>query len=135
MALAAGLSLRPVRPDDFAALKAMHIQLFPIIYSDEFFAKAVCGIGLFNRPLFSLIATSLQDTGECVVGFLLAQMIARSDIEEGDVLEGCCSEACYILTLGLDPARRRSGLGCELLGHCVNFARSSPSCGMVCVCV
>jgi len=38
---------------------------------------------------------------------------------------------CYILTLGLVTSYRRSGLGSQLLEHCVNHARANPNCGAV----
>ncbi len=35
---------RPLQPDDFAALKLLHQQLFPIDYDDQFFHRAVAGL-------------------------------------------------------------------------------------------
>ncbi|GAB4822810.1 hypothetical protein N2152v2_009856 [Parachlorella kessleri] len=38
------LQFRPLQPDDFAALKLLHQQLFPIDYDDQFFQRAVAGL-------------------------------------------------------------------------------------------
>ena len=45
--------------------------------------------------------------------------------------KGNSRSLCYILTLGLTAAYRRSGLGSLLLERCVSYAQSYKSCGAV----
>ncbi len=128
------LCFRSVIPEDFDQLKALHLQLFPVQYSDDFFSKAVQGVGLYDQELFSVIATT-PDVDSCIIGFVLAQLIPIEKCEDKDVLDASspAQHVCYILTLGLVPSSRRTGLGSELLRRCVEFAESYRTCGMVLV--
>ena len=126
------ISFREVQPNDFQIIKLIHMQLFPIQYSDEFLSNATKGIGLNGRPLSSCIATS-PDAENDIVGFIFYQFIERDSCEESDILDprSPATQTCYILTLGLLPQYRRGGLGGKLLKKCIDFATACTECGMV----
>ena len=121
---------RPIEKNDFEEIRQLHVKLFPIQYSESFFVKASEGVGLYGLPLFSSIAVS--DDGN-ICGFILAQFITIDNFEDPDLIDNPGRDACvcYILTLGLSPNHRRSGLGTQLLHQCENYALSRPDCIMV----
>ena len=122
-------SYRAVSPSDFEEIKRIHQSLFPLQYSDDFLRKATEGVGLHGGELYSCIVTLRED----IIGFIFCQLISRTQCEENDILDADCPStcACYILTLGLLPPYRRSGLGQKLLAKCLKYASNFPDCGMV----
>jgi ribosomal protein S18 acetylase RimI-like enzyme len=54
--LPSDLRFRSIEPRDLEQIKAIHLRLFPVQYSDEFFERAVRGIGLYRLPLMTSIA-------------------------------------------------------------------------------
>lgn len=125
-------NFRPVRPNDYDEVRQIHLKLFPLQYSDQFLRKACQGIGLNDGPLFSSVVT-LYPHDNTIIGFLFCQLIDRDTCEEAHALDAASDSAktCYILTLGLLPPYRRSGLGKMLLSRCLDFACACPDCGMV----
>lgn len=129
---ATSFQYRQIREDDFEAIKAVHLKLFPIQYSDDFLSAACRGVGLNGGSLFSVIV-SLPDDDSHIVGFILAQLLPRTSCDERDVLDpqSLGIKTCYILTLGITKAYRRCGLGNILLRECVRYAQTCPECAMV----
>jgi ribosomal protein S18 acetylase RimI-like enzyme len=54
--LPSNLRYRSIEPRDLEQIKAIHLRLFPVQYSDEFFERAVRGVGLYGLPLMTSIA-------------------------------------------------------------------------------
>ena len=125
-------SFRTVLPSDYDEIRAMHRSLFPLQYSDEFLRKACEGIGLSGGVLYSSVVTVPGDKNR-IVGFIFCQLIQRAMCEERDALDqhSHSPQTCYILTLGLMPPYRRSGLGQRLLSQCKEYASACEDCGMV----
>lgn len=127
-----GFGFRTVRPNDFNAIKQIHMELFPIQYGDDFLINATKGIGLNGGPLFSSIVTA-KDNEDDIIGFIFCQFIPRDICEESGAMDtqSPATYTCYILTLGILPQYRREGLGEILLNTCLDYARSNRDCGMV----
>ena len=49
------LEYRPVQPNDLNELKQLHELFFPLSYSDAFYNRAVKGIGIHGKRLYSII--------------------------------------------------------------------------------
>lgn len=149
-------SFRVIAPNDHERIKALHEECFPIRYSDRFFHEACLGIGFEGGNLYTSLAV-LRTTGE-VVGFIFAQIMPESECGDSGLLDRKghhhqggnltnnnnggknssnksntedMSFVCYILTLGLKQAYRRSGLGSKLLAQCIAYAESNRHCGAV----
>jgi ribosomal protein S18 acetylase RimI-like enzyme len=127
---------RVIQPGDYATIKSLHEEFFPVRYSDKFFRDACVGIGFRGGELFTCLC--VHKASQEVVGFLLAQLLPEHENEDPGLL-GSSSVAslhshslvCYILTLGVKDAQRRTGLGSVLLQRCITFAESNRHCGAV----
>ncbi|GMH42111.1 hypothetical protein BSKO_10030 [Bryopsis sp. KO-2023] len=114
------LYYRPLRPGDFAELKAAHLDLFPIDYDDGFFSKAVNGMA----RIFSLAAFDITGGCEKLVGFVTARLVPMSEVEKTDrqhmgVFASSWNSvsAVYILTLGVVPGYQKQGIATTLIGQ------------------
>lgn len=125
------LAYRSILPSDFTSIKALHDDLFPVKYSNEFFQKACDGIGLHDGNLYTSIAT---DSTGALVGFVLAQLFPYpQQCEDKDLFsfEGQPGKVCYIITLGVIKSARKCGLGSVLIKHCADYASRDADCGAV----
>ena len=129
---------RPLRSGDFAELKKLHEELFPVRYLDSFYEVAVRGVGLDGRQLFTVAAVTFDKGQEVIAGFILAQFLNynRNSTETTGLFDTDSEplEVCYILTLGLRDIYRRIGLGSRLVQFCVQYAMKNVSCGAVSNC-
>eukprot|EP01038_Epipyxis_sp_PR26KG_P010618 gene10618-14260_t len=126
------IKYREISTNDFAALKSLHEEFFPVRYSDSFYNDVCNGIGVDSGHLFTQIAIC-SSTNE-MIGFVLAQFVLVCDCEDKGLFDNnqrSPKYACYILTLGLKNAYRRSGLGSKLIEFVVNQASENESCGAV----
>jgi len=130
-------------------------------YSDRFYRDGCLVLGFRGGPLYTCLCverssqrvigfifaqiqpeSEIQDKG--LLGSQLPSTSTSIDKHEEEqkrhktsngsslVLgKGHSRSLCYILTLGLTAAYRRSGLGSLLLERCVAYAQSNKSCGAV----
>ncbi|RYH12984.1 GNAT family N-acetyltransferase [archaeon] len=124
------VTFRAIQRSDKEQMIALHKEFFPVPYSMNYYDKLVEGIGMFNDPLYSVIA--VNDQGD-IVGFIFAQLLRYPDQCEDQNLFTHPEPAtvCYILTLGCTQEYRRLGLGSTLLDHIKTYALSTGSCGCV----
>ena len=156
-----GFAFRSIDPTDHDVIKALHEECFPVKYSDRFFRDACMGKGFRGGDLYTCLCveqatqrvvgfifaqiqteTEAEDKGLLGArspGNLLmptsgggggGQQQQQQQQNSASSPSGA-RYVCYILTLGLVTAYRRSGLGSQLLEHCVNHARANPNCGAV----
>lgn len=92
--------VRTIRPDEAAALAALHVQCFPDAWSQETFEA------LLVRPHLIALGAMVNADGE-LKGFILIQIIA----DEGEVLTFC-----------VEPGSRGHKLGTALLSAAASFA-------------
>ena len=125
------LVFRPIESSDFEQIKALHDELFPIKYDDNFFVKACQGIGIRDGRIFSSIAVQ---NGE-IIGFVLAQLFDyySDQVDDTDLFAFTASKkkVCYIITLGVTKRLRKTGLGTILIKHCADYATADKECGAV----
>ena len=113
------LKLRKLCESDIEVIKDLHEDFFPISYSYDFYKKACNGIGLRGGDLYNIVAvepsSDANNDGEGpIVGFILAQVFASATAISANLFSALSiapSRVCYILTLGLIPRYRRSGMG------------------------
>jgi len=137
---------RAVDPQDQDVIKALHEECFPVRYSEKFFRDACQGRGFRGGAMYTCLC--VDKASQRVVGFIFAQIQSESEAEDKSLLGNRAALAspataiasnssssqrrvCYILTLGLETAYRRFGLGTQLLDHCIDHARSDADCGAV----
>ena len=82
-------------------LQECHADLFPIVYEDAFFTKAVQNLdGMFSLAAFEM----LPDGGTKMIAVIISRVCDEQDDEAEDVLAweawGAPRALCYILTLG-----------------------------------
>jgi ribosomal protein S18 acetylase RimI-like enzyme len=123
--------IRSIEEQDFDSIKRIHEELFPVKYADSFYVDACKGIGLYKGVLFSRLA--IED-GK-LVGFIFAQLLDYprqcEDRDLFSIRRNQPSTVCYIMTIGVELAYRKSGLGSYLLKHCIDYASASEGCGAV----
>ena len=127
-----GITYREIEEGDFASIKALHVECFPVQYEDAFFRNACRGVGVRDAPLVSVVAVDCESSS--VVGCILAQFNPVARIDDKHLFADSAEppvDALYILTLGLTRAYRRSGLGTHLLQRCTDRARANARCGAV----
>lgn len=124
------LFFRKIGTDDFEQIKRLHEELFPVKYSDTFF-RNICTGSLQGGELFSSIAVDISTN--LIIGFILAQILTRDRCEDKDLYVSSNPEdkVCYILTIGLKEAYRKSGLGSTLVQQCVHYSEQIQDCGAV----
>lgn len=134
-AISSNFELRPFLPSDIDEVRVLHDELFPVSYSDKFYADLAIGIGPRNHSVHSLIAVQRDnDTKESIAGFLFAQFEDIPSCEDADILfphDEKPKQMMYILTLGVRREYRRSGLGSKLLDMCIDKAVRESECGGV----
>lgn len=126
---ASSLQCRPVQASDIDQLRALHQTCFPITYEEAFYEKVVNsadGITCF-------VATTEQQQ---LVGFISARTTAVHGDARELLLPDLCGattrrSACYILTLGVAPEFRRTGVASQLLLLVLDRCLASPSCQLV----
>lgn len=123
------ISYRKIRPSDLEVLQEMHEALFPIKYEMEFFMNVIDGRGIIS---WAAVDTSRSDS-HCdeLIGFVTARVISASECDELDMLgyEISSSERSliYILTLGVIPPYRNSGIASALLWEVIEYANQMSS--------
>eukprot|EP01031_Cornospumella_fuschlensis_P038973 gene38973-47412_t len=124
------VSFRAIQRTDKEQMMALHEEFFPVPYSMHYYDKMVEGIGMFNEPLYSVIAVDAKGD---IVGFILAQLLRYPDQCEDKGLFTLPEPetVCYILTLGCKQEYRRAGLGSALIDRVKAFAQSTKTCGCV----
>jgi ribosomal protein S18 acetylase RimI-like enzyme len=130
----ASITFTEIEPLHRDKLVEMHEELFPVNYSNNFYTNAVQKIGIRGGHLFSSIAFQKRNGVDIMVGFVMAQFIPCGECDERFDLFDAGGEpplVFYILTLGIEKAMRRTGLGTELLRQCVEHASFNSSCGAV----
>lgn len=140
---------RLISPEDHDRIKALHEECFPVRYSDSFYRNACMGQGFRGGSLYTCLC--VEQATKLVVGFIIAHVQPENEVEDTGLLgvrlspdigssetgravesdAGSVRQVCYILTLGLDSAYRRAGLGSRLLEHCIAYARCNRNCGAV----
>ncbi|CAD7697320.1 unnamed protein product [Ostreobium quekettii] len=109
---------RSLLPEDFVALRAAHVDLFPIDYDDSFFDKAVNGL----TRIISYAAVDYSSGSEKLVGFVTARVLPLVEVDPMDrrhmgldhsSLNGL--RVVYILTLGVLPEYQRLGIATKLI--------------------
>lgn len=122
---------RSVQPEDRQEMQDLHVELFPIRYSDKFYDEMVQGIGMHGGKLHSLIVE--DPVTKRIAGFAIVQFLRYFDqVEDREIFAHPLPKyACYILTLGVSPQYRRRGLASLLLSKCKEYANSNPQCGAV----
>ena len=143
-----GFEYRLISPEDHDRIKALHEECFPVRYSDSFYRNACMGQGFRGGSLYTCLC--VEQATKLVVGFIIAQVQPENEVEDTGLLgvrlspnvvssetgravesDASVRQVCYILTLGLDNAYRRAGLGSRLLEYCIAYARSNRNCGAV----
>lgn len=120
---------RSILPSDFEVVKNLHDEFFPVKYSDSFYKDACNSVGIKNGKLFTSIATTANGA---IVGFILAQIMPIADCEDDYLLdENIRADICYILTLGVVKAFRRTGLASALVNECRQYSMCHQQCGAV----
>jgi ribosomal protein S18 acetylase RimI-like enzyme len=117
------VTYRPLCPQDFSDLKALHEQLFPLDYEDNFYSKAVGS----QEHIFSWAAFVRQGScDEQLVGFVTARTCDLAECNPTDRhAMGLASKllddqkVVYILTLGVAPGHRKQGIASQLLQRVV----------------
>jgi GNAT superfamily N-acetyltransferase len=126
-----GVVYRSVLSDDFAEIKRLHEEFFPVQYSDQFYVDACNGKGMRGGSLYSTVAVHQRR----IVGFALAQLLPYPEqTEDKDLFpdyQFTPTYACYILTLGIVDEFRRLGLGTALIRNCEDHAKTFEDCGAV----
>jgi ribosomal protein S18 acetylase RimI-like enzyme len=123
------ISYRQIRPSDLEVLQEIHEALFPIKYETEFFMNVIHGRGIIS---WAAVDTSRSDS-HCdeLIGFVTARVVTASECEELDMLgyEISSSERSliYILTLGVIPPYRNSGIASALLWEVIEYANQMSS--------
>lgn len=139
---------RVIAPNDYDAIKALHEEFFPVRYSDHFFHQSCLSIGFKGGQLFTSLCVN-KSTNQ-VIGFIFAQILPEYGCEDSGLLGNSTPRSssalkqeqhdspntssnyvCYILTVGLKPEYRRTGLGSELLRRCIAYAETNRYCGAV----
>lgn len=125
---------RPLAPRDLNQLKELHVDFFPVRYDDQFFTDCINGIGTMGDPLFTVLATTLVDNREVIIGFIITQFqpTEESDIDQLFDFFHHPEEVCYILTLGVRREFRRGGYAKKLMKYVFSHCRSNERCGLVC---
>jgi ribosomal protein S18 acetylase RimI-like enzyme len=123
------IHFRPICASDFQEIKALHEEFFPVKYSDSFYKEACQSIGINKSHLFTAIA---MDSNK-IIGFVFAQFIPLSESEDRSLVKSNAKylDACYILTLGIKPEYRRTGLASKLLLQCIDYAKLNKQCGVI----
>lgn len=122
---------RSICEDDFAELKSLHEECFPIKYNDSFFINSCKEIGVNGGQLITIIAVS-KNSG-LIIGFVLAQFFLIDDCDDKDIIHinPIVKEVLYILTLGLKYEYRRLGLATILINKLLEYGTKNKSCGAV----
>lgn len=123
------LHCRAVQVADKDELRALHQACFPITYEEAFYEKVVHladGISCF-------VASTCSNQ---LVGFITARTTAVHGDARDLLLPDLCGAttrrcACYILTLGVAPDWRRTGVASQLLQLVLDRCQASPSCQLV----
>eukprot|EP00164_Ancoracysta_twista_P019473 GFYU01034284.1.p1 GENE.GFYU01034284.1~~GFYU01034284.1.p1 ORF type:complete len:198 (+),score=18.01 GFYU01034284.1:73-666(+) len=101
---------RRIQPPDLPAVQELHIECFPVTYSNAFYNAL------------------LRDDRISVVGLedekIVAVASARIDRDEDGCL--CPSDSAYMMTFGVTESYRKQGLGSSLLKHLINVAKEGP---------
>lgn len=69
------ISYRPIRESDYDAIKALHLELFPIEYQESYYTSAVQSVGFLGKPMRTVVA-EVASTGK-LVGFTFYQVRVR----------------------------------------------------------
>ena len=135
LCLPPGLRLRPPDPTDAPALRSAHTSLFPVDYEDAFYDAVLASTG----GVFGLLAEAAGGGDGRLAGFVTARLQCASNVDAHDAAAlgfpprppdwppprgpgGGLSDpsphrpdAVYLLTLGVAPPFRRSGLARALV--------------------
>ncbi len=76
------LKFRKIEIDDFAEIRALHDDLFPVKYSDSFYFDSCRETGLNGVHLFTNLA--IHDSK--IVGFIFAQFIPLQNCEDNCII-------------------------------------------------
>lgn len=121
LVLPGGIQLRPMKASDVPAVQTLHSTLLPTTYPSVFF------IQLLLQPRYlCLLATH----GDIIVGFASATIAAAAPPRPGT---GCSKESkeqhaqIMLLTLGVQPAYRRRGIGRALVHSVARALRTAQS--------
>ena len=136
------LEYRPVQPNDLNELKQLHELFFPLSYSDAFYNRAVKGIGIHGKRLYSIIVIDniINENNIIIpkmVGFVLAQFINVLDCGDESLYYHSLfqipkhNKVCYILTIGIIETYRKHGIATYLIKQVIQYAKSNSKCGCV----
>jgi len=105
-----GLTFRPMFIGDVPQVKELHDELFPVKYSERFYASLV------EKPYCAVLV--LDSSTNILVG------VATGRVQVGDEeqVEG------YIATFGVHPNFRRKGLGRTLLSLIIDVLKAEAKC-------
>jgi len=111
---------RSIIRDDIPAVKELHIELFPVRYSEEFYDN------LFQDKYYTILAFSM----EC---HTLAGLATARVLDGDPKFPGACVDDVegYIMTLGVASIFRRQGLGSQLLQKIVELMSYTARCDCI----
>lgn len=147
------ISFRKICPDDYHIIKRLHESMFPVQYSETYYANAVNEIGINNGKLSTIIAQG-HDSSD-IRGFIFYQFLRTDECEDQNLFflnpaevnyehmipmivyyvlmftSSAPSQVCYILILGLPEQYRRNRIGSTLMEMCLREASTRTNCGAV----
>lgn len=143
------LRYRAVKTTDADQLKAIHDDLFPVKYNEQFYENACSNKGIGGLPLYCIVVTSMTTSlvaesqqnapfaEEVIVGFILAQFLDASHCGDDDLFNSLLyampKKVFYILTIGVVSGYRELKIGSNLLRMASEHAQTERECGCVSV--
>ena len=121
-----GVTFRPAKPTDVTRMRRLFDATFPIRYDSHFYDLLEQGIdrgSMHGVDGQLLCAVAERDDGALAGAVVMHTMNVSAAKAAGqltfDLVEGQrpATLAAYILLLAVDPARRREGIGSDLIFH------------------